>query len=162
MPVTTTQAKIYKNVAVGLVQEVCYRDIFNNTRDVLSVRKARGQIDFESDYMRRIFFTCDGSEYFIRLWEIKPSPSRTGRTKIDYSVFEDYRCNDCDEEFARELPNGWTRCEKCAKHYTHDEDLPGKKIEEKNEEQMGQQTEIKNECKEGQQEDGNVVLDGVL
>jgi ribosomal protein L37AE/L43A len=139
MPVDYSQAKIYKNVARNLVQSVCYH-IFDGKLCPSVVRKRYGPIDFESDYMKRIFFTCDGKEYYIRLWDIKQSPSRTGRTKIEYSAYEEYRCNDCDEEFSRELPNGWTRCRNCAKHYTHDEDLPGNKIEVKNEEQIGQQT----------------------
>jgi len=154
MPETTSQAKIYRNVARGLVQEVCYRDIFNGQLCPCEVREARGQIDFESDYMRRIFFTCDGKEYFIRLWEIKASPSRTGRTKIDYSVFEECRCWRCDEEFNRDMHSwgatGGVLCLKCNKEDEEGtfiwlflrglEDLSGKKIEEKNEEQMGQQT----------------------
>ena len=112
-----SQAKIYKNYALGLVQSVCYRHIFHGNACPSVVRKARGPIDFESDYMRRIFFSCNGIEYTIRLWSIKESPSGNGRTKTEYSTHEWYRCNDCDEEFARDLPNGWTRCDECAKHY---------------------------------------------
>lgn len=73
-------------------------------------------LDCESDSMRRVFFKCDGIEYTIRMWNIT-EPTK-GRVKIDYSVYEWYSCNDCNEEFARDLPDGWTRCDKCAKHYT--------------------------------------------
>jgi hypothetical protein len=137
MPVDYSQAKKYKNVARNLVQVVCCRDIFNRQLCPSVVRKRWGQIEFESDYMKRIFFTCEGKEYYIRLWDIKHSPSRTGKTKIEYSAYEEYRCNDCDEEFSRDLHSwggaGSVLCRKCR-------DLPGNKIEVKNEEQIGQQT----------------------
>jgi hypothetical protein len=137
MPVDYSQAKIYKNVARKLVMVVCYRDIFNRSSSHSYVRKAIGPIDFESDYMKRISFTCEGKEYYIRLWDIKPSPSRTGKTKIEYTAYEEFRCWRCDEEFSREMCTfagaGSVLCRKC--RY-----LPGNKIEVKNEEQIGQQT----------------------
>lgn len=117
MPIYKSQAKLYKNSAMNLVMEICYRDVFNSALDHYSVRKARGQVDYESDHMRNIFFRCDGMDYTIRLWSIIQSAAKCGRTKIDYSVFQTYNCNDCDEEYQREFPEGLTRCAECAQHY---------------------------------------------
>ena len=74
----------------------------------------RENIDTDTESMRRVFFNCDGIEYTIRLWNIEDIG---GGVEIDFTLFEDYRCNDCDKEFSRDIDDGWTRCEECASHY---------------------------------------------
>lgn len=116
MPVTYSTAKIYKNFARNLVMEVCFRDIFHRNLDHHAVRKSFGEIDFETEFMRRIFFSCNGVDYTIRLWSIEDVSPKGNRKRIDYSTHGWYTCNDCDNEFARDIPNNdCTRCNQCAK-----------------------------------------------
>ena len=115
-----SKAKHYKNYAINLVEEVCYRHIFNGNGSRSDVRKARGEIDYERDPMRRIYFSCEGCNYVIRLWDttLKNTKGNFTIPKTEYSIYHLYNCNDCDEVFEREFPDGWTRCEECAKYYT--------------------------------------------
>ena len=108
MPIWKSKAKNY---------HLCMRNLVRRCKKLyptfIKGEIKRNDIDTEGEYMRRVFFKCDGIEYTIRLWSMDDIKNGV---EIDFTLFERYYCNDCGEEFERDI-DGWTRCEKCASHY---------------------------------------------
>jgi hypothetical protein len=83
-------------------------------------RWAISNVDLQTDRLNRVFFTCNDIDFTIRLWNIDVIDEHRGMKRgirINYSLFMDYNCNDCDKEYTMDYLNGWTRCEECANHY---------------------------------------------
>jgi len=105
MPTYYSSAKDYKDTAKNMAKKV--KKIYPTFLKGKIV-----DLDCESDGASRVFFKCDGIDFTIRTWNIEECSK--GRIKIDYSVYGWYNCTDCNEKFARDLPEDFTRCDKCA------------------------------------------------
>ena len=106
-----TKARTYVKGMLNLIHHI-------QTQANLTTQNGRrlqiSKVDLQSDRMNRVFFTCNGIDFTIRLWNI----TNEGRgVRIHYSLFMDYSCNDCDKEYTMDYLNGWTRCDECAKNY---------------------------------------------